>query len=88
MFVLLGPTLIMEKGKIMRSNIQTVYKAASVLGILGGSAVALHAILTRNEKQRLKPPGHRQSAGRKHSRDCVTFAFTVGLIGGGRLSAA
>ncbi|PYS32613.1 MAG: hypothetical protein DMG14_34045 [Acidobacteria bacterium] len=53
MFVLLGPTLIMEKGEIMRSNIQTVYKAASVLGILGGSAVALHAILTRNEKQRL-----------------------------------
>lgn len=41
----------------MTSHIHVLYKAASVLGILGGSAVALHAILTRNEKQRLKPPG-------------------------------
>jgi pimeloyl-ACP methyl ester carboxylesterase len=41
----------------VQSQINTFYKAAGVLGILGGSAVALHAALTRKERRRLQPPG-------------------------------
>jgi pimeloyl-ACP methyl ester carboxylesterase len=38
--------------------LRKAYKAAGMLGILGGGGVALHAILTQREKRLLRPPGH------------------------------
>jgi pimeloyl-ACP methyl ester carboxylesterase len=40
-----------------RRWLRTAYKAAGALTILGGGGVVLHAILTRRERKRLRPPG-------------------------------